>query len=445
MILHISKRTLFLILCDALAIAFVYWVGFNLRFQTGIFQITGIPFFYLSEAIFLLLFYVFDLYYPFKVFKPLQTLTDLILSVSIGGIILAAVAYADRTFIAARATFVYMILSLIPMIFAVRMLYDFIFQSRLLDKKAVIIGTGPLAFEIARVVKETPYAGIEVLGFVKEHPKDSATRSNGNPILGSLANLLSLIDWHKIQLAILALDPKHEAPEAGLMSDLLKRGVSVTSAINLFEILQGEIPYQVMDSHYLLELMSQVKSRPYLKLKRFIDILAAILLLILLSPLLLITILILMVTGQDTIFFIQDRIGRDSKSFRLIKFKTMTEMTKGKPRVTPIGRWIRRYRIDEIPQLINVLKGDMSLIGPRPEIPYFVARSRKRIPLYDAVFTVKPGLTGWAQVKFRHVTSAKDYDRKFRYNLFYLKNVSPALDLMILLKTIRVVLLGDGK
>ena len=106
---------------------------------------------------------------------------------------------------------------------------------------------------------------------------------------------------------------------------------------------------------------------------------------------------------------------------------------------------MRKYRIDEIPQLFNVIKGDMSLIGPRPEIPYFVEKCRKRVPFYDAVFAVKPGLTGWAQVNYGYTRSLKDYKEKFRYNLYYLKNISLILDLLILLRTIRIILLGKGQ
>ncbi len=445
MIRPISKRALFLVFSDAIAIAITYWIGFNLRFESDFLRLFQIPFFYLSEMVLLVLLYIFDLHNPFKVFKPAQTLAEIILSIAIGSIILAAVSYVERTFISSRLAFVYMSLSLLPLIFGIRLFYDYLFHSRMLDKKALVIGTGPLAVEITRAVRETPYSGIEVVGLVQEERNPDISRSGSIPIVGSLENLLSLIDWYKIQLAILALGQKHESSETSLMYDLFKQEIPVTSALSLFETLQGEIPYHVMDSHYLLGLMTQVKSKPYLKFKRLIDILASLLLLGFLSPILFVTMLVLRITSGGAIFFIQERIGKEGKAFRLIKFRTMNQVQKGKLRVTAVGKWIRRYRIDEIPQLINVLKGDMSLIGPRPEIPYFVNRSRKRIPFYDAVFTVKPGLTGWAQVKFRHVTSLKDYDKKFRYNLFYLKNVSLALDLIILLKTIRVVLLGDGK
>ena len=164
------------------------------------------------------------------------------------------------------------------------------------------------------------------------------------------------------------------------------------------------------------------------------------------SPAMILSYLLLFFYGPRNIFFIQDRIGVDGKIFKLFKFRTMTSVDgANRQRVIWIGKWLRKFRIDETPQLINVLKGDMSLIGPRPEIDYFVEKCRAVIPYYDAVFSVRPGITGWAQVKFLHTTELKDYPRKFCYNLFYLKNLSFSLDMLIVLKTIRVVLLGRGK
>jgi lipopolysaccharide/colanic/teichoic acid biosynthesis glycosyltransferase len=175
------------------------------------------------------------------------------------------------------------------------------------------------------------------------------------------------------------------------------------------------------------------------------DLYFGALLLVFLSPVLLIAATSIFLSGTSDIFFFQTRIGKNGIPFRVIKLRTMAESQKGNPQVTKLGSLLRKYRIDEIPQLFNVLKGDMSLIGPRPEIPFFVSRCRNEIPFYDLVFSLRPGITGWAQVKFRYTTTAKDYERKFQFNLYYIKNVSFALDLLTILKTIRVILLGKGE
>jgi lipopolysaccharide/colanic/teichoic acid biosynthesis glycosyltransferase len=180
-------------------------------------------------------------------------------------------------------------------------------------------------------------------------------------------------------------------------------------------------------------------------MKRLFDLSFGGLVLAILSPILIFAMIILMCEDPRKVFFIQDRLGRDGKVFRLIKLRSMKKNRKGQPVVTLFGRWLRKFRIDEIPQLVNVIQGEMSLVGPRPEIAYFADRCRRKIPFYDLIYSVKPGLTGWAQVNFRYTTSMKDYEHKFRYNLFYLKNMSFILDLLILIKTIKIILLGKGQ
>ena len=441
-----SSRRLLLVLLDLAAILLAYNTA--LYFRSGYHLIVVIeqyPLLHFSFVLLPLVFYIFDLYHPFKYFKPFQTLVDILLSVVTGGIILAAISYLDRSFLLPRLTLACALLALVLFVFLIRLFYDFLFRYRFLDKRTLILGSGALALEIAKVIRETPHSGMELIGLVSESKRAKFERKNGLPIVGDIANLISLIDWYRIQLVILALNPKEEISETETMSVLLKHRVIVTSSIHLFERLTGGVPYRLLGSHYLLGLMAQVRTKVYPKVKRIIDLICASGLLVVFLPVSIATALILTLSGPGNVFFIQERIGKDGVPFRLFKFRSMTEGRKRKKTINWFGKFIRRYRIDEIPQLINVLYGDMSLIGPRPEVPYFVERSSRRIPFYDAVFAVKPGLTGWAQVMFRHATSVKDYNQKFSYNVYYLKNVSFALDLLIFLKTIRVVFLGKGK
>ncbi len=438
----ISRRSVLLLVFDMAAVSFSYWMSAFI--YSGRFDASLAPFLLFALVVFPLIFYIFDLYYPFKYFTLVQTFVDVLIAVGTGSMILAAFSYFNKIFILPRYVFLYTVGTLIFFVYVGRIFYDFVFRSRFLDKRTLILGTGLLACEIAKIVKETPHTSIEVIGLVYEHKKPSFDRKSGIPIVGGMPGLISLIDKHSIQLVILALDPNEEVAEASVMQELLKRRILVTSSIHLFEKLTGDVPYRLLGNHYLLGLMAQVKTRSYLHLKRIVDILLSLVLLVVLSPVFLLTAFVMFLTGPGRVFFIQERIGKDGAPFRLFKFRSMTER-KGKQKVTLVGKLMRRYRIDELPQLVNVLKGDMSLVGPRPEIPYFVERSRKKIPFYDAVFALKPGLTGWAQVKFRYAVSVKDYDQKFRYNLYYLKNISLALDLLIILQTIRVVILGKGK
>jgi exopolysaccharide biosynthesis polyprenyl glycosylphosphotransferase len=175
--------------------------------------------------------------------------------------------------------------------------------------------------------------------------------------------------------------------------------------------------------------------------------------LVLLSPLILIISILIKIDSRGTVFYRQERMGEDGKLFKLIKFRSMIKNAEvngpvwadqDDDRVTRIGRWMRKWRLDEIPQMFNVLKGDMSFVGPRPERPFFVKQLRKEIPFYDQRFYVKPGITGWAQIKYRYGASKEDALEKLKYDLYYIKNLSSLFDLIIIFETIKVVLFGKG-
>jgi exopolysaccharide biosynthesis polyprenyl glycosylphosphotransferase len=433
------------VICDAAAVI----VSFTLAhyFWSGSWHwiFTELPFSPFLLLLFLVLFYICDLYFPYKFFTPSQTLIDILISVSSGMIIAFSLSYLKRSFAMPRITYFYAAIMLVALVLLIRLVYDLLFRSRLMNKKVLILGTGPLAGELIKCIRLTPYTSMTVAGILSEH--EELRRSKFDvPVIGPVRDTVLLTAQHGAQMVIWASDQLDEATEDQITEELLKAKVQVIDAAYLYEKITGEVPHRLLGAGYLMSLMTQVKAKPYLKVKRLMDIVASMLLLVILMPVLVSAILYLgFKEGVPKIFFLQDRVGKNGLYFRLLKLRTMTEVRRGRQSVTEIGKWLRRYRIDEIPQLFNVLKGDMSLIGPRPEIPYFVDRCRKKIPLFDMVFTLNPGITGWAQVKFRYTTSVKDYERKFRFNLYYIKNISLTMDLLILLKTVRVVLLGKGE
>ncbi|HEY7752019.1 MAG TPA: sugar transferase, partial [Ignavibacteriaceae bacterium] len=190
------------------------------------------------------------------------------------------------------------------------------------------------------------------------------------------------------------------------------------------------------------------------KLKRIMDIVISFLILILSVPITILAATAIKIDSSGPIFFRQERIGMTGKKFKIIKFRSMFKdaekytgpvwSQKGDPRVTRIGRFLRRFRIDEIPQMINVLKGEMSLVGPRPERPVFVEKLSQEIPYYPRRLKVRPGITGWAQVKHKYDENIEDVKIKLRYDLFYIENMSLRMDFKILTRTIFVVLFGKG-
>jgi sugar transferase (PEP-CTERM system associated) len=216
----------------------------------------------------------------------------------------------------------------------------------------------------------------------------------------------------------------------------------------------GEVPVESLKASWLVFGDGFRQSLQRRIVKRAFDMSAALWLLVVTLPVILLAGIAIFLESGRPIFFRQERVGLGGRSFNVLKFRSMrTDAEKdgipkwaqsGDPRVTKVGKFIRRTRIDELPQIFNVLKGEMSFVGPRPERPYFVAQLSEQIPFFGARHTVKPGLTGWAQVRYSYGASVEDAKRKLQFDLYYVKNHTLWLDLVILIRTVRVVLLGEG-
>jgi sugar transferase (PEP-CTERM system associated) len=266
------------------------------------------------------------------------------------------------------------------------------------------------------------------------------------------------VTWHKkreIDVAVIAITHEKKSDFFKNILEIKLKGVEVYDMPSLYEELSGKVPVMhIRDSWFLNVSFSGIKKNIYTqKIERFIDISLCLSGLIITLPIILITSVLTKLGSKGKIFYIQERVGLNGKCFKLIKFRSMivdaeaegaTWAIEGDSRITKVGKIIRKLRIDEIPQLWNVLKGDLSLIGPRPERPEFVSTLEKEIPYYSVRHSVKPGITGWAQVNYRYGASKKDTFEKLQYDLYYIKNKSLLLDIVILIKTVKVVLLGSG-
>lgn len=236
---------------------------------------------------------------------------------------------------------------------------------------------------------------------------------------------------------------------------LLGSGVEVMDLANFAERISGKIPINAIDESWFIEYCGHQESRSYDFLKLFVDKAVAIVLLVLLVPVAAIVLPVLLIFHGRPIIFKQMRTGQNNKPFKLYKLRSMVVDAEkhgaqwakpGDARVTTIGKFLRKSRFDELPQLINIIRGEMSLVGPRPERPEMIEKQlAPTIPYYNLRHLVKPGVTGWAQVTFRYGFSAEDSKEKLQYDLFYVKNKSPWLDLLVVLKTIKTVLTGAGQ
>ena len=273
-------------------------------------------------------------------------------------------------------------------------------------------------------------------------------------ILGSYSDLLSIIKRQKADRIIVALDDRRgKLPVEDLVSCKFA-GVSIDDSLNIQEELTGKIMTSGLYPSWLIFSDGFNQSRLLLATKRLLDIILSSILLIISLPIWLIIPILIKIDSAGPVFFSQRRVGEKEKIFKIFKFRSMrheAEKTTGPvwcdvhdDRITRVGNFIRRSRIDELPQLYNILKGDMSFVGPRPERPSFVKKLKEIIPFYSERFAIKPGLTGWAQINYPYGANVEDANEKLEYDLFYIKHLSVLTDLIIVLRTAKVVLLRFG-
>jgi len=274
-------------------------------------------------------------------------------------------------------------------------------------------------------------------------------------VIGSVDDLatLALRDWNGV---IIATDHAFSHEEISRLMDMRQNGSTVQDLVAFYEANQTKVPVLHLRHGWFLQGggFSLLHNRAGIRFKRIIDVLLSAVLVVLTSPLMLLAALAIKLDSPGSVFYSQERVGLNGAAFRLHKFRTMVAdaekagarwAEQDDPRITRTGRFLRKSRIDELPQLWNVLKGEMSFIGPRPERPEFIEQLEQEIPYYELRHLVKPGITGWAQVMYPYGASVSDALEKLQYDLYYIKNFSLLLDFVILMKTARIVLYRKGR
>jgi len=273
-------------------------------------------------------------------------------------------------------------------------------------------------------------------------------------ILGRWSELQQIMKEHKVDRIVVALDDRRGKLPLGDLLSCKFKGVSITDSLDIQEELTGKIVTQGLYPSWLIFSDGFNRCRPLLLAKRIIDVALSGLLAIISLPIALLTAAAIKLESKGPILYTQMRVGEGDAPFKILKFRSMCHEAEREcgaawasahdSRITKVGRVIRKLRIDELPQLYNILRGDMSFVGPRPERPEFVEDLKQQIPYYSQRFAVKPGLTGWAQVNYPYGASIEDAEEKLQYDLYYIKRLSLLLDLSIILRTAKVVLLGTG-
>ena len=343
-----------------------------------------------------------------------------------------------------------------PLLSLWRWLYIAVFTTPQFRRRALIVGAGWAGQTIAQAIYDNLSADYEIVGFIDDDPHKQGQTLEGIPVLGNHSKLVAWAEEKGISEIVLAITRDLSGDMFQAVMDCNERGIQITPMPILFEQMTGRVAVEHVGNNWFIVLPIDGVSTYslFMLLKRIADILISVLGLAFLLALLPFVALAIYLESPGPIFYSQDRVGRAGQTFQLIKLRSMAPDAEqdGQPRwaqendkrATRVGRFLRRTRLDELPQCLNVLRGEMSLIGPRPERPEFVAELQKRIPFYRSRLAVRPGLTGWAQVNYHYGSSVEDALAKLQYDLYYIKHQSLYLDLLILLKTIGVVLSFQG-
>ena len=320
-------------------------------------------------------------------------------------------------------------------------------------KRVLILGDGLLAQDVARVLVFDRSHRYDVKGFLSYNAARIGTSLVNPGVIGTTDQLFELSEKFKIEMIAVCVEDRRGTLPLDSLLDAKSMGLEVVDGHRLYEMECGRLSVDELKPSFLI-FSSGFKRKPVIMLlKRIGELLVSLLGLVVLAPLLGLIALLIKIDSSGPVLYRQTRVGLHGYPYVLLKFRSMGSDAEvegiqwaivGDTRVTKIGAWLRKLRLDELPQLWNVVKGNMSLVGPRPERPHFVQDLRKRIPYYDLRHTVRPGVTGWAQIRFQYAGSIEDSHIKLQYDLYYVKNLSLWLDLRILWRTIGVLWRGEG-
>jgi exopolysaccharide biosynthesis polyprenyl glycosylphosphotransferase len=353
-----------------------------------------------------------------------------------------------------RLFLIYFLLVALPTITLWRWAYAAAFSLLPIQHWVLIVGGGERARAIARALKQASRVSYHVIGFVDDDPAMRGNLLDGLPMLGRSGDLPWLVRQLEIQEIVVAIERHVESDLFQLLVACHGLGAQVSYMPDLYDKLSRRIPIQHIDPAWALNIMQKLPSRLSLSGKRLMDLVLAGVGLLILAPLFPFVALAIRLDSPGPVFYRQIRSGRAGRPFAILKFRTMSTdaekdgqarwATEDDPRITRVGRILRKTRVDELPQLHNVLRGEMSIVGPRPERPEFIEQLEQDIPFYRTRLMVKPGLTGWAQIHYRYGSSVEDALIKLQYDFHYLRCWSLWLDLYVIFRTFGVAFRFKG-
>jgi sugar transferase (PEP-CTERM system associated) len=434
---------------DAAVVGIAVWVAVSLGFWPGVGQLWLKAAVIAAGSVFIL--HLANVYQVWRQVGRRDLIARLVPAVLAAAVVTAALGFAIPPFRFGRAAFA--VIFGLTMIGALgwRLAWMAVSQAERLRRRVLVLGLGA-AKQLADL-QDTGSQPFSVLGFLDDAPDAADHIGASFQLLGKSRDLLSLVDELQPDLVLVALTDMRRAFPAEDLLECRLRGLAVEDWPTFYEKQTGKVLVTNLRPSWLIFSDGFVKTHFTQAMKRFADVALAAIGLAVTLPFMIPIAIAIKLDSRGPALFRQRRVGQNGRIFVLNKFRSMTVdaekagavwAARNDPRVTRVGRWLRLTRLDELPQFFNVLIGDMSFVGPRPERPEFVRALQQQIPFYMTRHAVKPGITGWAQIRYRYAASLEDSLEKVQYDLYYIKNLSLLLDLLIIISTVQVVLFARG-
>ena len=449
---YYPMRLLVLIAGEALLVCASFVVGVMLRLgqdsslvlldEDGLYKILGIT------AVALICLYYFDLYDPDRVPSRGETYFRLLVAMGLLSFMLAALSYLDPDFIIGENVFVLGLFILTLALFGWRSSYAWMVRQPFLRERVYVLGSGERAQRFVDTMRSRPELGIDVLGWSGGVGEHLVVRED----LGT--DLMEMARKRQVSRVIVAMGDRRGRMPVRELLDVRLSGIKVEDVNGILERISGKVEIEGLYPSWLIFSEGFRLNPTFMLARRVVSTAVSLISLLIILPFIPFIALAIKLDSAGPVFYSQKRVGRKGEVFFVHKFRTMQADAEAKtgptwagesdPRITRIGRWLRRIRLDEIPQLWNVLRGDMGFVGPRPERPEFVEWLIREVPYYNLRHIIRPGVTGWAQVCYQYGASLEETKEKLKYDLYYTKNVSLGLDIVIILRSIKIILLGRG-
>jgi sugar transferase (PEP-CTERM system associated) len=399
-------------------------------------------------------YYLFDLYDFREMRKPGVLYIRTFQALGLTSIVLAGVFYAFPQMLFGRGVFLISLLLMVSAMILWRVFVIWLLGHPRLAERVLILGTERNAIDVAREALERPERGYKIVGFVGDDPSLVGQSLINPSVLGITADLEEIVGRYHIDRIVLAINERRgKMPLSSLIDMKLRDGLAIEESDSFYERLTGKVSTGTLRPSWLILSGPSRRMLFFRHARRLLDVTLSSVGLVFSLPIMALAAICIKLDSRGPVLYRQTRVGQRNRTFTIMKLRSMridaepdgpVWAEEDDPRITRVGRVIRKLRIDELPQFINIIRGEMSFIGPRPERPEFVEKLEREIPYYSQRHLVKPGLTGWAQIRYPYCASVEDAVQKLQYDLYYIKNQSLLLDVVTLFETARIVLFGRG-